>query len=64
MALCEITSNAFRPIATSSVADMNLKELADLQRLPRPQIGALDENPVVLTEEFSDWETLDTGLTF
>src|SRR5215475_10388608 len=56
MPLYELTNNAFRGIPGASLAEMNLRERADLQRLLRTQIEVLAEDLYVLTEEFGDWE--------
>ena len=56
MPLYEITTDAFRPIAEASFADLKVRERADLQRLLRTQIEVLDDNLYVLAEEFGDWE--------
>lgn len=56
MPLYEMTSDAFRPLTEASFADLKVRERYDLQRLLRTQIGVLDDDLYVLTEEFGDWE--------
>jgi hypothetical protein len=56
MPLYEMTSDAFRPIAEASFANLKVRERDDLQRLLRTQIEVLGDDLYVLTEEFGDWE--------
>ena len=56
MPLFELTADSFRPIPTTSFADLKLRERGDLQRLLRTQIEVLGDELYVLTEEFGDWE--------
>lgn len=56
MPLYEITTNAFRSIDETSLADMKLRERGDLQRLLRTQIDVLGDDLYVIAEEFGDWE--------
>lgn len=56
MPLFEITANQLRPLATSSLSEMKVRERGDLQRLLRSQIDVLGEDLLVLAEEFGDWE--------
>lgn len=56
MPLYEMTSDAFRPLAEASFADLKVRERGDLQRLLRTQIDVLGDDLYVLTEEFGEWE--------
>jgi hypothetical protein len=56
MPLFEITTDAFRSITESSLAEMKLRERGDLQRLLRTQINVLADDLYVIAEEFGDWE--------
>lgn len=56
MPLFEMSQNAFRPVAGASFAALRLSERGDIQRLLRTQIEVLDEDLLVLAEEFSDWD--------
>lgn len=56
MPLYEITTDAFRSIDETSLAEMKLRERGDLQRLLRTQIEVLGDDLYVMAEEFGDWE--------
>jgi hypothetical protein len=56
MPLYEMTPTAFRPLPEASFIGLGVKERDDLQRLLRTQIGVLDDDLYVLTEEFGDWD--------
>ena len=58
MPLYEITTDAFRSITESSLAEMKLRERGDLQRLLRAQIEVLADDLYVIAEEFGDWEDM------
>jgi hypothetical protein len=42
--------------SAASLADLGLRERQDLQRLLRDDIGVLDQNLLVIAEEFGNWE--------
>lgn len=56
MPLFEITSDSFRSINETSLAEMKLRERGDLQRMLRSQINVLADDLYVIAEEFGDWE--------
>ncbi|MEO0482506.1 MAG: hypothetical protein AAF138_02700 [Planctomycetota bacterium] len=57
MALYRIHNDTFEPIGMTRFADGDLREREHLQRMLREQIGIIVPNAMVLTEEFSDWES-------
>ncbi|MFN9373344.1 MAG: DUF4268 domain-containing protein [Planctomycetaceae bacterium] len=56
MALYEMTAEAFRPLGSTSLQELRVRERSDLQRLLRGQIEVLGDDLYVLTEEFGEWE--------
>jgi hypothetical protein len=56
MGLYEITDDGLDERTVKSFASLGLKERDDLQRLIRDQIAVLDEDLLVLSEEFGNWE--------
>src|SRR3954471_22434504 len=56
MGLYEITDAGLRERDVAQFAALGLYERADLQRLLRDDISALDEDLLVIAEEFGNWE--------
>jgi hypothetical protein len=54
--LFEITESGLRRHESAGFAPLGLRERQDLQRLLREQIGALDEDLLIISEEFGNWE--------
>lgn len=55
MAILEIMSDRIAPLRETSLADQNIRERADLQRLLRASIEVLGEDLMIVTEEFGSW---------
>ena len=56
MALFEITATGLVAVPEMSFTDAGIKERHDLQQWLRMHPGALDENLLIISEEFGDWE--------
>lgn len=56
MAIYEITTDQFRPIAEASFDTLGLQERGDLQRLLRTQIEIISPDTLIIAEEFCEWE--------
>ncbi len=56
MSLYEIANSVLTRHAPVALADLGLRERADLQRLLRDDIGILDDGLLVIAEEFGEWE--------
>jgi hypothetical protein len=56
VSLYEITDTGLTPHKPVALADLGLRERADLQRLIRDDIGVLDDGLLVIAEEFGEWE--------
>ncbi len=56
MPLFEISDSGMERHSAASLADLGLRERQDLQRLLRDDIGVLDQNLLVISEEFGNWE--------
>ncbi len=56
MPLYEVTDKGLKSQAVAKFADLGMYERADLQRLLRDDISALDEDLLVIAEEFGGWE--------
>jgi hypothetical protein len=56
MGLYEITETGLEERKVETFAGLGLKEREDLQRLLREQIGVLDEDLLVIAEEFGNWQ--------
>lgn len=56
MGLYEITETGLEERKVETFAGLGLKEREDLQRLLRDQIGVLDEDLLVIAEEFGNWQ--------
>lgn len=56
MPLYEVTDEGLKSQAVAKFADLGMYERADLQRLLRDDISALDEDLLVIAEEFGGWE--------
>jgi hypothetical protein len=54
--LYEVADSGLTPHAPATLADLGLREREDLQRLIRDEIGVLDEDLLVVAEEFGQWE--------
>jgi len=54
--LYEIADAGLTPHQPAGLADLGLRERADLQRLIRDDIGVLDDGLLVVAEEFGEWE--------
>lgn len=57
MALYEVKSDGLAPLDPTTLAAAQLRERHDLQRLLRDQIEVLGEDLLVISEEFSNWDT-------
>ena len=56
MSLYEIAESGLARHEQASLADLGLREREDLQRLIRDDIGVLDDDLLVVAEEFGQWE--------
>lgn len=56
MPLYEVTEAGLKRRPLARFADLGMYERADLQRLLREDISALDEDLLVIAEEFGNWE--------
>lgn len=56
MPLYEVTEHGLESQAVAKFADLAMYERADLQRLLRDNISALDEDLLIISEEFGAWE--------
>ena len=56
MPLYEVTEEGLKRRPTAAFAALGMYERADLQRLLRDDISALDEELLVIAEEFGNWE--------
>jgi hypothetical protein len=56
MPIFELTQNQLKPLVETTFEAEGIKERKDLQRLLREQIGVLDEEIMVVAEEFGDWD--------
>jgi hypothetical protein len=56
MSLYEIAESGLARHEQASLADLGLRERQDLQRLIRNDIGVLDDDLLVVAEEFGEWE--------
>jgi hypothetical protein len=56
MSLYEIAESGLARQEQASLADLGLREREDLQRLIRDDIGVLDDDLLVVAEEFGQWE--------
>lgn len=56
MPLFEISDSGMARHSAASLAELGLRERQDLQRLLRDDIGVLDQNLMVISEEFGNWE--------
>lgn len=56
MAIYDVTPDALKKLAETSFSKEHLLERKDLQRLLRQDISVLDEELLVISEEFGDWE--------
>ena len=56
MALYEITDTGLEVREPSAFASLRLRERQDLQRLLRDRIDVLDQDLLVIAEEFGEWE--------
>jgi hypothetical protein len=54
--LYEVTSEGLKRRPLAKFADLGMYERADLQRLLRDDVSALDEDLLVIAEEFGNWE--------
>jgi hypothetical protein len=54
--LFEISGSGITRHSAASLADLGLRERQDLQRLLRDDIRVLDQNLLVVAEEFGNWE--------
>jgi hypothetical protein len=56
MGLYEISESGLARHEQASLAELGLRERQDLQRLVRDDIGVLDDDLLVVAEEFGQWE--------
>jgi len=56
MPLYEVTEDGLERRPPAGFAALGMYERADLQRLLRDDISALDEDLLVIAEEFGNWE--------
>jgi integrase len=56
MSLYEIAESGLARHEEALLADLGLREREDLQRLIRDDIGVLDDDLLVIAEEFRQWE--------
>jgi hypothetical protein len=56
MALYEITENELRSVPSPTLIAQGVKERKDLQRLLKNDIRAIDQDLLVIAEEFSPWK--------
>jgi hypothetical protein len=56
MPLFEISDSGMERHSAASLTELGLRERQDLQRLLRDDIGVLDQNLMVISEEFGNWE--------
>jgi hypothetical protein len=56
MPLYEMTNEGLTPRPSAAFAELGIKERQDIQRLLRDDIGVLDEDLLVIAEEFGNWE--------
>jgi hypothetical protein len=56
MSLYEIAGSGLTAHEPASLADLGLRERSDLQQLIRDEIGMLDDELLVVAEEFGEWE--------
>jgi hypothetical protein len=54
--LFEISESGLERHSAASLADLGLRERQDLQRMLRDDIGVLDQDLLVISEEFGAWE--------
>lgn len=55
MAIFRMTKDAFVPLSQTQFSAENILERKDLQRLLRTQIGLIDPDLMVISEEFDQW---------
>ena len=55
MPLYQIMNDALSPLASTDFQQQDLRERRDLQRLLKANIEAIDQNVMVIAEEFGDW---------
>jgi hypothetical protein len=56
LALYEIRGNGMARHEPATLADLGLRERQDVQRLIRDDIGVIDDELLVVAEEFGSWE--------
>lgn len=56
MPLYEVTGEGLKRRPPAAFAALGMYERADLQRLLRDDISALDDDLLVVAEEFGNWE--------
>lgn len=56
MPLYEVTASGLKPRQRASFAELGMYERADLQRLLRDDIRPLDDELLVIAEEYGNWE--------
>ena len=56
MPIFELDKDSITPIPRTSFSKNHIREREDLQRLLREQIQIIDEDLMVLAEEYGDWE--------
>ena len=62
MPIFELDKDSITPIPRTSFSKNHIREREDLQRLLREQIQIIDEDLMVLAEEYGDWEESHRGI--
>ncbi len=55
MPIFQVTKTELKAVPETNFGDEGVMERNDLQRLLRDKIGVLDDNLMVIAEEFGDW---------
>jgi hypothetical protein len=56
MPIFQITGDSIQKVGETTFREQGMREREDLQRLLRKKIDIIDENVLVIAEEFGDWE--------
>jgi len=55
MAIWRVDEGGLQPLETTGLAEEGVRERDDLQRLLRENIAVIDEDVLVIDEEYGDW---------
>jgi RecB family endonuclease NucS len=55
MPIFQVTPKELKPLSETSLGAEGIMERRDIQRLLREQVSVLDEDFMVIAEEFGDW---------